>query len=467
MSTALVLGGGLAGLLAAAALGPYVRTVTVVEQDVLPGGPHPRRGLPQGDFSHILFGGGADALDALLPGTVEALLAAGAHRRRLPSGLLMRLGPGWLQGFDSTAYLIACSRHLLDHTVRQQLRGQAAVTIREGTSVLGLVGDAGQVGGALVENPDGSRESLPADLVVDATGRRSQAPRWLRALGFDGPREETVDAGLAYAARLFDAPGGNRDFPVVSILPVPGRRRPGRGATIIPIENDRWIITLSGTRAGEPSRTESEFHTFLRTLDHPVVHDLARTARPIGPIRTCHGTLNRRRSYENGAPAGFAATGDAVAALNPVYGHGMAVAAQCAVAIRTALDTEGLHPQVGAAIQQRITRVLDTPWSMAKEQDRGFPGARSSHPATGGPATRLTRWYTDRLLRAALTDPTAAAAYFDVFSLAAPAARLTAPSVALAALRPRRADPLTVTEAIARFSRVAELVGPGRPPGQA
>ncbi|WP_329491253.1 FAD-dependent monooxygenase [Kitasatospora sp. NBC_01246] len=460
MSTAVVLGGGLAGLLAAAALEPHARRVTVVEQDTLPDGPHPRRGLPQGDFSHILLGGGADALDALLPGTVDALLAAGAHRRPMPSGMLMRLGPGWLQAFESTAYLIACSRHLLDHIVRQRLRGRAAVTIREGTSVLGLTGDAAQVRGALVRNPDGSRETLPADLVVDATGRRSQAPRWLRALGSTGPREVTVDAGLAYAARLFDAPRGNQGFPVVSIVPVPGRRTPGRGATVVPIENDRWIITLSGTRAGEPSRTEAEFHTFLKGLTHPVVHDLARAARPVGPIRTCRGTLNRRRCYESGTPAGFAATGDALAALNPVYGHGMAVAAQCAVAIRTTLDAEGLHPHVSATVQRRIARAVDTPWKMAEEQDRDFPGARSNEPPAQRPTARLGRWYTERLLRAALTDPAVSAAYFDVFSLAAPADRLTSPAVALATLRPRRTVPPTLGEAIARFPRVAELTGP-------
>ncbi|MFJ6216203.1 NAD(P)/FAD-dependent oxidoreductase [Streptomyces sp. NPDC092296] len=460
MSTALVLGGGLAGLLAAAALAPHARHVTVIERDTLPDRPGPRQGLPQGDFSHLLLGGGADALDSLLPGTVAALRAAGAHRRAIPSGLLMRLGEGWLQGFDSTAYLIACSRHLLDHTVRQRLRHQAAVTIREDTRVLGLTGDPGRVTGVYVAHPDGSRESLPADLVVDATGRRSQAPRWLGALGFEGPREETVDAGLAYAARLFDAPGGNHGFPVVSIVPVPGRRRPGRGATIIPIENDRWIITLSGTRGGEPSRTEAEFHTFLRTLDHPVIHDLARAAHPIGPIRTCHGNPNRRRRYEDGAPAGFTATGDAVAALNPVYGHGMTVAAQCAAAIRAVLDAESLHPDVSASIQQRIARVVDTPWTMAKEQDQGFPDARSSHPTAHGPTTALTRWYTGRLLHAALTDPAVSAAYFDVFSLAAPAGRLTAPAVALAALRPRRTRPLTAAEAIARFPRATELAGP-------
>ncbi|MEU6926120.1 FAD-binding protein [Streptomyces sp. NPDC046631] len=233
MSTALVLGGGLAGLLAAAALAPHARQVTVIEQGNLPDGPEPRREVPQGHFGHILLGGGADALDSLLPGTVDALRAAGAHHRQIPSGLLMRLGTGWLPDHDSTTFLIACSRHLLDHVVRERMSG-LAVAVRTRTSVLGLLGDAGRVDGVLVENRDGTRETLPADLVVDATGRHSRAPEWLRALGSEEVREETVDAGLAYAARLFDAPGGNDGFPVVSIVPVPGRRVPGRGATVIP-----------------------------------------------------------------------------------------------------------------------------------------------------------------------------------------------------------------------------------------
>ncbi|MFJ2863192.1 NAD(P)/FAD-dependent oxidoreductase [Kitasatospora sp. NPDC087314] len=464
MSTALVLGGGLAGTLAAAALAPHARNVTVLEQDVLPRLPGPRRGLPQGEFSHILLGGGADAIEALLPGSLDALLAAGAHRRSIPAGLLMRLGPGWLQDFDSPAYLISCSRHLLDHVIRRRLREQATVTVREGTRVLGLAGDPGRIAGVHVENPDGSRETLPADLVVDATGRRSSAPEWLRGLGFEGLREETVDAGLAYAARVFETPGGNDGFPVVSIVPAPWRGRPGRGATIIPIEDGRWIVTLSGTRGSEPARGERGFQDFLKVLDHPVVHDLARAARPLGPIRTCRGMLNRRRryeAYEGGPPIGFAATGDAVAALNPVYGHGMSVAAQCAVAIRAVLDAEGLHPGVSASIQRRIARVVDTPWHMARDQDQGFPDVRSSRPDTADkPAGVFTRWYTRRLLGAALTDPAVSAAYFEVFSLAAPPARLARPAVALAALRPRRAAPPTADQAIARFPEVAALAGP-------
>ncbi|MYQ89616.1 hypothetical protein GTY51_39825 [Streptomyces sp. SID4936] len=148
-----------------------------------------------------------------------------------------------------------------------------------------------------------------------------------------------------------------------------------------------------------------------------------------------------------------------MAALNPVYGHGMTVAAQCAAAIRAVLRIEGLHPGVGTSIQRRVAQVVDTPWTMAEEQDRGFPGAKSNGLSAKGPMDRLARWYGDRLARAALTDPAVFAAYFDVFALTAPAARLAAPAVAFAALRPCRRRPPTAAEAIGRHRRVAELAG--------
>ncbi|MEU4716961.1 NAD-binding protein, partial [Micromonospora purpureochromogenes] len=83
MSRAVVLGGGLAGMLAAAALARAVDEVTVVERDQLPTEPQPRKGLPQGHHSHILMRGGVEALDQLLPGVTDRLYAAGAKRRGL------------------------------------------------------------------------------------------------------------------------------------------------------------------------------------------------------------------------------------------------------------------------------------------------------------------------------------------------------------------------------------------------
>ncbi len=76
---AVVVGGGMAGMLAAAALSSYA-DVTVVERDVLPEGPEPRRGLPQARHVHVIWSGGARAMEDLLPGVTDAWLAAGARR---------------------------------------------------------------------------------------------------------------------------------------------------------------------------------------------------------------------------------------------------------------------------------------------------------------------------------------------------------------------------------------------------
>jgi hypothetical protein len=86
-----------------------------------------------------------------------------------------------------------------------------------------------------------------ADLVVDASGRRSHAPDWLAAAGYGRPEETTVDAELAYATRLYrrsgDEDAGGWKAVFLQARP-PHTRRMG---VLFPIEGDRWTLTLAGT----------------------------------------------------------------------------------------------------------------------------------------------------------------------------------------------------------------------------
>jgi 2-polyprenyl-6-methoxyphenol hydroxylase-like FAD-dependent oxidoreductase len=75
---AVVVGAGIAGLLAARALAPQVAEVTVIDKDRLPPTATPRKGAPQGRHAHILAAGGADALAALFADDPLDLDAAGA-----------------------------------------------------------------------------------------------------------------------------------------------------------------------------------------------------------------------------------------------------------------------------------------------------------------------------------------------------------------------------------------------------
>ena len=75
---AVVLGAGIAGLLAATVLAERFSRVTVVERDRLPDKSIDRRGAPQGRHLHSLLSRGWQTIDALLPGFLAELVSEGA-----------------------------------------------------------------------------------------------------------------------------------------------------------------------------------------------------------------------------------------------------------------------------------------------------------------------------------------------------------------------------------------------------
>nr|BFE60230.1 FAD-dependent monooxygenase [Dactylosporangium thailandense] len=452
---AVVLGAGMAGLLAAAALARTadVGEVVLVERDRLPAGPHPRRGLPQGRHAHVLMSSGARAIEALLPGTTERWRAAGAHRIGLPDGYVMLLPQGWLPRGETGQFVVSCSRALLDWVVREQVLALPGVRLADETEAVALCGDAARVDGVEVRDlRDGSTRRLDAGIVVDATGRGSRAPHWLATLGLPSVDEDVVDSGLRYATRVFKAPAGAETaFPIVNIQADPEQDRPGQTAALMPIEDGQWLVTLSGTRGGQPPADEREFVGFARSMRHPIVGDLIAGAEALGPVAVTNSTANRRRHFERlaGWPDGFVVLGDAVASYNPVYGHGMTVAAHGAAALAAVLDTVPVL-QSGAArkVQRRLASIAADAWGHATGTDIRFPGARGPAPSR---VERAMWRYQSRLMRTALGRPGVARELVEVFTLSAPANRLIRPRIVLATLLgPGRAllrqPPFTATE---------------------
>jgi flavin-dependent dehydrogenase len=456
MTHAVVLGGGMAGILSAVALAPHVDDVTVVESDVLPGSPGPRRGLPQAQQNHMLMGGGAQAIDALLPGTTALLYAAGAHPLNMGTRLLTLSAEGWARCFPGAAYAITCSRHLVDHIVRQQALAGGTIKVVESAKAVGLAGDASRVTGVRVERRAGG-QTIGADLVVDATGSRSQAPRWLGELGLPPVKEEFLDAGLTYVGRWHEAPPGvAADFPGVLIQPEPGTGRPGYGAALMPNENGRWIITMMGTRGGHPPSSYDGFVDFARRMRHPIVAELIATARPVGDTRSSHGLGNRRRYYERlPVPEGFLAIGDAVTVLSPNYATGMSIAALSALALRKALDGTELTPALARKMQKKIARIGAASWQMALGQDRWFPGVESNIRLRGG---TMQRRFAARWARTAAGNASVADATSRVATLLARPPEMMTPGLMLSVLRGPRRPPLTADEAIAQFPAVEALL---------
>jgi flavin-dependent dehydrogenase len=451
--TAVVLGGSLAGMLAAHALAAVADRVVVVERDALPGRPAPRRGLPQARHAHMLWSGGVRAVEELLPGAVERLLAAGAHRQAVTTDMVILSPHGWYRRWPVSHRNVLSSRDLLDATVRATVLDDDRVELVERTEVLGPVGSGAAVTGVRVRHDDGTERTLDAGLVVDATGRSSRSPHWLTALGLPEPRRREVDSGLAYASRVYRAPeGARRGFPVVAVQAAPRQAGPGRSAFLLPIEDGQWIVTLAGTRGGEPSPHNDDFVRFARQrLRHPVVGELLAGAEPLGDVAFTRSTANRRWFYERMSrwPENFAVVGDALAVYNPVYGHGMAVAAQSAVVLRDVIRRHGWGtPGLARRIQRALARPVGTAWDLATGQDVFYEGATQSGPTL---RDRLLASYVDRLVRTATGSGRVARRLTDVTSLERGPEVLLTPGVLLAAvvgpLKPRlEGAPLTAEE---------------------
>ncbi|MFG2547744.1 FAD-dependent monooxygenase [Streptomyces sp. NPDC048594] len=457
MTSAVVMGGGLAGLLAAKALTGHVDRVTVIEGDHYPDTPSPRKGLPQGYQNHMLMGGGADAIEALLPGTLDRLYEAGAHRRGMGDGLLMLSSEGWYRRFAGAPYVIACTRPLLDHVVRGQALTDPRLTVVSDTKVLGLTGDAHRVTGVRYEDAEGTARTIEADFVVDATGRRSKTPQWLTALGVPQVEEKSVDAGLGYAGRKYRAPEGTgADFPGILVQAEPNTGEPGRGAALMPQENGEWIVALMGTRGAAPPNDEDGFNAYARGLRHPVIADLIERATPAGPIRSARALANRRRFYEKlPLPEGFLAVGDAVAVLSPNYATGMSAAAKAAVALKDALATGGLRAGLGREVQAEIAEIIAAPWQSAVVNDSGFPGVESDVQVRG---LAFQHRIAARMSRIAAENPVVANAFYGIASLTARQKEAMGLPVLLAALRGARKRPLSAEEAIGQFPELGGLL---------
>ncbi|MEU2299759.1 NAD(P)/FAD-dependent oxidoreductase [Streptomyces antibioticus] len=456
-SHAVVLGGSLAGLCAAAALAPHVDRVTLVERDRYPDAPRWRRGVPQARHTHNLLGAGQRSLELLLPGLLDDLRDLGMVEVRMPQDMLLLVAGGWVDRFDSRHTVLSGSRDLLDWAVRRRLRELPAVEFREETEAVGLVaGHGDSVRGVLLRDRDSSARTgwgepyeHEADLVVDATGRGSRAPAWLQNLGHQAPEETVVDAGCAYATCVFEPPPGHTaDWKCVLLQSTPEEPRSG---ILNPIENDRWMVSVAGLGGERPPLDHAGFVDFAKRLRSTVLYDAIRDAKPLGEVYGSGRTENRRRHYERLTrwPDRFLVLGDAVGAFNPAYGQGISVAGMSALVLRRALERAGtrgtgrIPAGLTGPLRKGIARCVDAAWMLSGNADLAYPGAAD------GPlplAARLGKRYTDRLLKVATTDRTVATALFDMTHLLAPPQVVLRPRVLASVLRgPRTATPASAS----------------------
>nr|WP_222108790.1 monooxygenase [Streptomyces cupreus] len=411
--------------------------VTVVERDRFPEGSEARPGVPQGRHPHVLLQGGQVALESLLPGFLAQLRKAGAPWVGLPSDLVLWQSGRWLRRVPPTTHIYTGSRAQLEALVRSRVLADPRISVVEGAEVVGLLGDASRVRGVLLRDRSGDargeQRALEADLVVDASGSGTKAPQWLAAIGAEGPHEETIDTGLAYASRVYRGKDGVLDGETLGYYVYPGPEQL-HGGGALPLEDGSHLVIVSGLRGDEPPTGDDEFVTYTKRLGHPLLDRWLDDAEPLSPAFGYRRTANIRRRYDlpGRRPAGFLATGDALCAFNPIYGQGMAVAAMSAVALRDALADRRRTPTT-RRVQRALLAASRQAWDISAGADRSMPGAVGTATDSGA-ADRVAGWYLRRVQERSPGDPVVGRAFRAVLTLSEPVAALFAPPVARAVL---------------------------------
>ncbi|MGW6394131.1 FAD-dependent oxidoreductase [Streptomyces sp. NPDC055103] len=434
---AVVIGGSLAGLLAARVLADHAEKVTVVERDRFAEDPEARPGVPQGRHLHVLIAGGQQAFDDLLPGFMDELRELGAPKVGIPEDMVQWQNGKWFRRTSSTAHFYSGARPQLEWLVRQRVFADPRIELVDGHEMVGLTGDSSRVSGVrLRERGAGAGKEtrvLEADLVVDASGRSTRAADWLAGIGAEAPHEETIDTGLAYGTRVYRAPAGVLDSDAIGYFIVPNPAQE-YGGVVLPVGDGTHLVTLSGLRGNEPPTEEGAFEEYAKRLPDPVISRWLAEAEPASPVYGFRKTANIRRRYDRQGrrPAGFLATGDALCAFNPIYGQGMAVAALSAVALRRALADPKRTPTT-RRVQRALFDASRQAWDISTGADKKMPGALGD-AAAPGTLDKAVDWYLTRVQERAAGDPVVGAPFRRALTLTAPLTVLFAPAVAKAVL---------------------------------
>ena len=447
---AVVIGGSMAGLLAASALADAYDRVTVLDRDALPDDLQGRRAVPQGRHAHALLPHGQVCLDALLPGLGAELLAGGAVACAAMEETRFVIGGHPLARASTGTHSILASRPFIEGHVRRRVRALPGVELVDRCDALGLTASAdGErvTGVRILRRADGScEETVAADLVVAATGRSARVPAWLEAIGHPVPAEERLAIDVTYASRHVRLPAGALGGDKLVLVGA----RPGLPRTLFLFaqEGGRWILSVGGYGAAHRPPADPEgAAAFAATVAPPDVLAAIEAAEPLDDVATHRFPDSVRRRYERlrRFPAGLLVCGDAVCSFNPTYGQGMTVAAAEAVALRDCLreGERDLAPRCFAAASVTV----DHAWELSVGADLALPEVRAPRPLR----VRAVNAYLRRLRATAEHDAAVAGAFSAVIAMRATPRHVLRPSIAARVLAgPRPAPPSGTASGVRR-----------------
>ncbi|WP_446039682.1 FAD-dependent monooxygenase [Streptomyces sp. SID1121] len=444
LDTACVLGGSVAGLLAARVLADHARRVVVVERDEVGTEGRSRAGVPQDRQVHSLLPAGRLWIERWLPGFTQEAQDLGAVLATPEQA--QTCFDGRPQAPGGAHALLGASRPFLESRLRARVLALPNVSTVRGRAT-GLLYRDGAVS-AVRHTTDRGEEVLETDFVVDAMGRSSRLADWIHGDGYDKPRLERLHSGINYASALFERSAPAEDLPVAcSLVVYPPPYPSGTAvAAVNAIEDNKWLALLVGFGEDRPGRSVEDFRAVCEELP-PIYREAARGAS-VREVVTYRQSDSRRRGFTGLGrfPARLVSVGDAVASFNPVYGQGMSSAALHASCLSEFLRDDPRLDQQATEFFRLQEVVVDAAWAVSAGGDAARLDAENGVEVPE--EVRQQRWALQQVIGATVLDGTIAKAFNNVSFMLRHPFTLADPVLLERAVAANQAAALTGGEAV-------------------
>jgi 2-polyprenyl-6-methoxyphenol hydroxylase-like FAD-dependent oxidoreductase len=384
MADIIIAGGSVSGLACALALNQAGHTVQILERETTrppqtvaqAHDSWPRPTVPQAVHSHAFGSLGVGLLHDRAPEVYRALVEAGAAEISLAERMPPTLADKTPQRGDEELRMLGCRRSTFELILRQQVLARPGVRLEQPVTIRGL--ELAASGPPRVTGVrDGAGKTWRGDVVIDATGRRSDVADWLADAGVAVAEDRLEDCEITYYTRFYRL--------LAPRPPGPLNRGFGAGwlwdfytAVLFLGDNQTFSISIGVLPEDKESkllRVPGAFTAVLRAIPLLAPWVEEGVSEPISEVHAMGGLDNSLRGFgttpEQTVP-GLLRAGDAVCTTNPAYGRGVSLALAHAYQLADVLAAHpDPSPQQSKEAAAATCRLMTPWWTDSTVNDRG------------------------------------------------------------------------------------------------